>query len=89
MSNRMTLEEVEQVVTQLTVPERLQLVARICEHLSTAAAVASEQEKLRRERLAQVDAWLAECDTVAESIAGEFDAAADIRRSREERANHL
>jgi hypothetical protein len=36
-----------------------------------------------------VDAWLAECDTLAESIEGEFDSAEDIRQIREERANRL
>jgi len=36
-----------------------------------------------------VDAWLAECDAVAESIEGEFDAAQDLRQIREERASRL
>jgi len=88
MFNRVTLEEVEQLVTQLSLQERLKLVARICEQLSATAVVENDKEKARRERLAQVDAWLAKCDTVAESIEGEFDAAEDIRQIREERANH-
>lgn len=45
----------------------------------------SVEEQENRERLAAADAWLAECDQVAELWDGEFDAAADIRRLREER----
>jgi len=32
MSRRVTLEEVEQLATQLPLPEQLQLVAHICGH---------------------------------------------------------
>jgi len=39
--------------------------------------------------MAQVDAWLAECDAVAESIDGEFDSAKDLREIREDRASRL
>lgn len=89
MANRVTLEQVEQLATQLPPPERLKLVAHICEQLSVTQTAESDEEKARWERLAQVDAWLAECDTVAESIEGEFDSAEDIRQIREERADHL
>ena len=89
MSNRVTLEQVEQLVTQLLPPERLKLVAYICEQLSATQTAEGDEEEARRERLAQVDAWLAECDTVAESIEGEFDSAEDIRQIREERTNCL
>lgn len=89
MSNRVTLEQVEQLVVQLPPPERLKLVAHICEQLSATPTAESDEEKSRRERLVQVDAWLAECDTVAESIEGEFDSAEDIRQIREERATRL
>jgi hypothetical protein len=51
--------------------------------------VESDEEKARRERLAKVDAWLAECDAVAESIEGKFDSAEDIGQIRGERANRL
>ncbi|MDI6792211.1 MAG: hypothetical protein QME81_05010 [bacterium] len=74
---------------QLPLPERLKLVAHVCEQLSVMPTMESDEEKARRERLAQVDAWLAECDTVAESIEGKFDSAGDIRQIREERADYL
>jgi len=89
MANQATLEQVEQLAAQLPPPEQLKLVARICAQLSATSLAESNEEKRRRERLAQVDAWLAECDAVAESIEGEFDAAEDIRQIREERANRL
>ena len=89
MSDPVTLEQVEQLVVQLPPAERLKLVAHICEQLSTVPIAERDGEKARRERLAQVDAWLAECDAVAESIEGEFDSAKDIRLIREERANRL
>ena len=44
-------------------------------------------ERTKQEHLAQVDAWLADCDAVAESIEGEFDAAEEILDGREARAN--
>lgn len=87
MSDRTTLEEVEQQVIQLPVSEQLKLVARICEQLSITTIEERNEERVRREHLAQVDAWLAECDAVAENIGGKFDAAEDIRQIREERTN--
>lgn len=87
MSRKVTLEEVERLASQLPSPERLKLVTRICNQLG--AATRATGEKVHRERMAQVDAWLEECDAVAESIQGQFDAAEDIRRIREERANRL
>ncbi|MBI4639748.1 MAG: hypothetical protein HY731_03590 [Candidatus Tectomicrobia bacterium] len=89
MLDRVTLEQMEKLVAQLPPLERLKLVAHICEQLSVTQIAESDKEKTRRERLVQVDAWLAECDTVAESIEGEFDSAEDIRQIREERANRL
>ncbi|MGQ9627758.1 MAG: hypothetical protein ACUVV0_12750 [Anaerolineae bacterium] len=87
MSDKMTLQQIEYMAAQLTPAERLKLVARICEQLSAVAQ--SDEEKARRERLVQVDAWMAECDSVAESIEGDFDSAEDIRQIREERASRL
>lgn len=89
MATKVTLKEVEQLAAQLSPQEQLKLIARLCEHLSAMPTVEGDEEKARQERLAQVDAWLAECDAVAESIEGEFDAAEDIRQIRDERANRL
>jgi hypothetical protein len=89
MSVKITLEEVEHLVTQLPSSEQLKLAAHICEQLSAAAMAGGEKERADRERLAQVDAWLAECDAVAQNIEGEFDSAEDIRKIRTERTERL
>ena len=92
MSNRVTLKQVEQQVAQLPPREQLKLMAYIAGQLSTiplAASTREIEEQTRRARLVEVDAWLAECDAVAESIEGEFDSAEDLRQIREERASQL
>jgi hypothetical protein len=89
MSNRVTLEQLQQLAVQLPPQEKLKLMSHLCEQLSVKQTSVNDEEQARRERLAQVDAWLAECDAVAESIEGEFDSAEDIRQIREERANQL
>ena len=92
MSNGVTLKQVEQQVAQLPPQEQLKLVAYIVGQLSAVPLVAPTreiEEKTQRARLAEVDAWLEECDAVAESIEGEFDSAEDLRRIREERASQL
>ena len=92
MPNRVTLEQLEQQVTQLPPDKQLKLVAYIAGQLSAVPRVVATEEveeQTRRARIAEVDAWLAECDAVAESIEGEFDSAADLRKIREERANRL
>ncbi|MFQ5799686.1 MAG: hypothetical protein ACE5H0_13480 [Bacteroidota bacterium] len=92
MSNKVTLKQVEQQVAQLPPQEQLKLVAYIAGQLSAIPLVVPTrgiEEQTRRARLAEVDAWLAECDRVAESIEGEFDSAEDLRQIREERASRL
>jgi len=88
MSSKVTLEQVEQLAMQLPPTEQLKLVAHICEQLSSMPLVVpseeSERERAQMERLAQIDAWIAECDKVAELWEGEFDSAADLRRIRNE-----
>lgn len=92
MSNRMALKQMEQQVAQLSPQEQLKLVAYIVEQLSAISLVIPTreiEEQAQQIRLAEVDAWLAECDAVAESIEGEFDSAKDLRQIREERASRL
>jgi hypothetical protein len=85
MSNKLTLEQVKQLASELPPPEQLNLMAYICECLSARVIGENDHEKTRQERLTQVESWLAECDAVAESIEGEFDSAEDMRQIREER----
>jgi len=89
MPEPVTLEQVEELATQLSLAERLKLVARVCEQLSVAlpAVVPEEQAKegAKRARMAQFEQWLTACEEVAELWEGEFDSAADVRRMRDER----
>lgn len=90
MFNRVTLKQVEQQVAQLPPQEQLKLAAYITGQLSTISLLAPTreiEEQTLKARLAEVDAWLAECDAVAESIEGEFDSVEDLRQIREERAS--
>lgn len=92
MSNRVALRQIEQQVAQLSPQEQLKLVAYIAEQLSATPLVVpmrKTEEQAQRTYLEEVDAWLAECDAVAESIDGQFDSAQDLRRIREERASRL
>ncbi len=89
----MSLKQMEQQVAQLSPQEQLKLVAHIAEQLSATLLIVPMkgiiEEQAQQTRLAEVDAWLAECDVVAESIEGEFDSAEDLRQIREERASRL
>jgi hypothetical protein len=92
MSSGVILEKVEQQVAKLLPQEQLKLLEYIARQLrATPLGVPTWEikEQARKARLAEVDAWLAECDAVAESIKGEFDSVEDLRRIREERASRL
>jgi len=87
MSNKITLEQLEQQVTELPLHEQLKLVAHISEHLSNMNFVTSIQEdnkEGKESRVAKINAWLDECEKVAGLWEGEFDSAADLRRIRDE-----
>jgi len=88
MSDMVTLEQVEQLAVQLPPREQLKLVAHVSEWLivTPLGTPTGERgmEQVQLERLAQVDAWIAQCNEVAELWEGEFDSAADLRRIRDE-----
>lgn len=88
MSNQATLEQLKQQVAQLPPDEQLKLAGEISKRLGASIAPAAEndREQAQRERLTQVDAWIAECEKVANLWKGEFDSAADLRRIRDEEA---
>ena len=89
MSDEITLENVERMAMKLPPQDRMKLVTRIREQLSAGAIVDASPEHLGVDSLMKVDAWLADCDAVAEAVEGEFDSAADLRAIREERASRL
>jgi hypothetical protein len=89
MPESVTLEQVEELATQLPPGERLKLVARVCEQLSVALPGGGPEEQGQGEakhaRMAQFEQWLTVCEEVAELWEGEFDSAVDVRRMRDER----
>jgi hypothetical protein len=87
-----TIEELEQQISKLSLQDQLRLVARVSERLSVVVMptqAESQDDEYRARRLAEVDAWITEADVVAELWEGEFDSAEDIRRMREDRDNQL
>jgi hypothetical protein len=89
MSDEITLENVERLAMKLAPQDRMKLVTRIREQLSAAAIVDAKPEHVGVDSVTKEDAWLADCDAVAEAVEGEFDSAADLRAIREERASRL
>ena len=89
MPESVTLEQVEELATQLPPGERLKLVARVCEQLSIALPGGVSEEQIQggaqHARRAQAQQWLTACEEVAELWGGEFDSAVDVRRMRDER----
>ena len=53
-------------------------------HIQQYPASFEEQRRERQERLSKVEAWLAECERVADLWQGAFDSAADLRRIHDE-----
>ena len=90
MSDQMTLERLKQQVAQLPLREQLKLIAEISERLSAEPLVSPSEENDHQQettaRMTHADAWIAECDRVADMWEGEFDSAADLRRIRDEEA---
>ena len=88
-----TIEQVEQLATQLPAAEQLELLARISTQLSgwAIAVPTVDTEAERQVRAARAKALMQELDAIADSIEirGESDAAEDLRQMREERAERI
>ncbi len=90
----LTFEELERQVEQLPLQQQFHRLDRISGKLSKFAfdlapakndeARNMQQEPIRSAGQTQFDAWLAECDRVADLWEGTFDSAADLRRIRDE-----
>ncbi|MBI1928624.1 hypothetical protein HYR99_30825 [Candidatus Poribacteria bacterium] len=100
MTNLLNLEQAEKLVAQLPPLEQLKLVACICNRLSTTPSTGLAEretdfdklnpaEQVRRERIRLAEELLAEVEDIEDDSVGEFDAAADIRRMREERIKQI
>jgi len=88
-----TLGEVAQLADQLPLPDRMKLLAHLCQQLRVpfpaAVTVEGDEPQARQIREAIADTFLQELDTIAENIEGQFDAVADLRQIRQRRANQL
>ncbi len=85
----LTFEELERQVENLPPQKQLQLLARVSEKLSIGVLPFTPEKgdvekSAHQKQLTPINAWLAECDRVAELWEGTFDAAADLRRLRDE-----
>ena len=90
MSNRVTLKQVEQQVSQLPPQEQLKLIAHISEQLSTTPLdIAATEEETLQQREREADELIALCDAAAEMWEGEFDADQEIRQIRQKRDEQI
>ncbi len=92
MPESITLEQVKTLVVQLPTKDQLRLLAHISERLSNILPVAPEVESphalgVRDERLQLAKMLCEEAEDMSDDTQGEFDAAEDIRRMREERVS--
>jgi len=83
MSNTVTLDQVEQLATQLPSQEQLQLLSRLSGRLTETLSLSVAVSKREQER--KVAAVLRECDRAAAAFTRRTDSAETIRRMREER----
>ncbi len=90
MMPQVSFEQVEDLAIKLPPAEQLKLLTRLSEQLHgtmLTLSLASSQKQPGRD--AKADALLAELDTIAESIEGQFDSVEDLRLIREERVARL
>jgi hypothetical protein len=94
MPESVTLEQVETLVVQLPPQDQLRLLAHISERLSSTLPTAPEAksshtETVQDDRLQLAKMLCDEVDDVIDDTHGEFDAAEDMQRIREERVSHV
>ncbi|MEW6296213.1 MAG: hypothetical protein AB1671_00520 [Thermodesulfobacteriota bacterium] len=94
MTEPVTLEQVETLVVQLPPKDQLKLLAHLSKRLSDtlsaeAGAKSDQEQQARDERLRLAKFLCEEAEGVADDAQGEFDAAEDVRRMRDERIAQL
>ncbi len=89
MVNKVTLEQVERLVTQLTPQEQIKLIACISEWLSKMRLSEAAEESWRQDYTTCIEAFLKMSDEMAAETIREVDSAKDIRQIREERTSRL
>jgi len=89
MANKVTLEQVERLVAQLTPQEQIKLIAHMSEWLSKMRLSEAAEESRRQGYARRVEAFLKMSDEMAAETIGEVDSVKDIRQIREERTSRL
>jgi len=91
MSDKMTLEDIKQQITQLPWQEQLKLIAYVSEQLIVAPLELSRENLLEDalQKQKKADELLALCDAAADMWEGKFDSAEDIRQMRKERDKQI
>jgi hypothetical protein len=87
--SRITLQDVENIVAQLSSDDQLKLIAHVNEHLKGAIPSEIDEEQWRRENAERIKAFLKMCDEMKVKTIGKTDSAEDIRQIREERMSRL
>jgi hypothetical protein len=87
MTTKVTLEQVEQLATQLPPQEQLTLLSRLSARLTET--LSSPTRVSKRERRQEVAAILRACDRAAAAFTRKTDAAETIRRIRDERHRQI
>ena len=89
MSDKVTLEHVEQTAKKLPLPDQLKLVAHISQRLSELPWQEPDEERQQRQYVAQVETFLAMSEQRAAETIGEVESSQEIRQIREERVSRL
>jgi hypothetical protein len=94
MPESVTLEQIETLVVQLPPQDQLRLLAHISERLRSTLPTAPEEKSSHKDTVQDDRHQLAkmlcdEVDDVLDDAHGEFDAAEDLHRLREERVNQV
>jgi len=87
MSNKVVLEQVDQLAAQLSIEEQLKLLNRLSERLTETISLSVKVSK--KERLQEASEILRECDIAAAAFTQRTDSAETIRRMRDERHSQI
>ncbi|MFQ6126038.1 MAG: hypothetical protein ACE5R6_15735 [Candidatus Heimdallarchaeota archaeon] len=89
MSNKVTLNQIKQLVAQLTPQEQIKLIALICQRLSELTLPETTEERWKLDYATRVEAYLKLSEEMAATTVNDVDSVQDIRQAREERTSRL
>lgn len=89
MSGEATLDQVEQLVAQLTPRDQIKLIARISQRLSERRLPETNEERWQLDYAARVEVFLKMSNEMAAETVGKVESSDDIRQIREDRTSQL